>query len=229
MAHPTPPRRSFHYRDLAVAGAAFAEVAGGEMAMRFPRHDEAAALARMALADLSPWPRTGFKGREAMAWLAAQGLEIGAESNRAYRQKDGALVAKLAPTEAVILDALTAGGAAARLDAAWSYPQEACWRVPRQDGALWFLVSGAHAPVMFAKICGVDLRPHKFDNLRIAQTSVARMNAIVIRDDLGNVPAYHLIGDSASARYLWGCLADAAAEFGGLPVGFEAVRSATSA
>lgn len=228
-AHPTPPRRAFHYRELAAAGAVFAERAGGELATRFAGADEAAALARLGVADLSPWPRTGFKGRDAMAWLAAQGLDIGAESNRAYRQKDGSLAAKLAPGEAVILDAVSAPGTAARLNAAWSYPKEACWPVPRQDAALWFVVSGHHAPTMFAKICGVDLRLHKFESLRIAQTSVARMNAIVIRDDLGRMPAFHLLGDSASARYLWRCLIDAAAEFDGTPVGFEAVRAALAA
>ena len=72
---------------------------------------------------------------------------------------------------------------------------------------------------MFAKICGVDLRPHHFADGRIAQTSLAKMSAIVIRADLGRTPAFHLLADSASAEYLWGCLLDAMAEFDGAPVG----------
>ena len=50
------------------------------------------------------------------------------------------------------------------------------------------------------------------------------MNAVVIRDDRGGVLAYHLLGDSASAEYLWDCLNDAMAEFDGAPVGLAAVR-----
>jgi sarcosine oxidase subunit gamma len=38
------------------------------------------------------------------------------------------------------------------------------------------------------------------------------------------VPAFHVLADSASAEYLWGCLLDAMAEFGGTPVGWAAVR-----
>jgi sarcosine oxidase subunit gamma len=78
---------------------------------------------------------------------------------------------------------------------------------------------------MVAKICGVDLRPGKFADGRIAQTSMARMNGVVIRDDQGETLAYHLLGDSASAEYLWGCLIDAMAEFDGAPVGLAAVRA----
>jgi sarcosine oxidase subunit gamma len=32
------------------------------------------------------------------------------------------------------------------------------------------------------------------------------------------------LADSASAEYLWGCLADAMDEFGGTPVGLSALR-----
>ncbi len=78
---------------------------------------------------------------------------------------------------------------------------------------------------MFAKLCGVDLRPAKFASGRIAQTSIARLNGIVIRDDKGELPAYHLLVDSASAGYLWGCLRDAMTEFGGTPIGLRALRS----
>ena len=95
--------------------------------------------------------------------------------------------------------------------------------LPRLDSHAWFLVTGEHAPAMFAKICGVDLRPEKFDDLAIAQTSIARITAIAIRDDRGGYPAYHLLCDSASANYFWDCLLDAMAEFDGRPVGLAAL------
>jgi sarcosine oxidase subunit gamma len=213
-------RRSFHYRTLAAAGAVFVERNGAGVAWHYGGTPEAeAAIARtLAVIDLSPLPRSGYKGRDALAWLSEQGLVIGEDSNRAYRQSDGLLVAKLAPGEALIL-ADPAHNWDGALDAAWEESERLCFPVPRRESSLWFRVVGRHAAAMFAKLCGVDLRPHKFSNWAIAQTSIARMNGIVIRDDIGEVPAYHLLADSASADYLWNCLIDAMAEFGGGPVG----------
>jgi len=81
---------------------------------------------------------------------------------------------------------------------------------------------------MFAKICGVDLRPKSFADHAIAQTSVARTNCIVIRGDIGAMPAYHLLGDSASAGFVWSAVLDAMAEFGGVPVGLDALLRLSS-
>ena len=37
---------------------------------------------------------------------------------------------------------------------------------------------------MFSKICGIDLRPEKFAMGAVAQTSIARLNGIVIHDNV---------------------------------------------
>lgn len=81
---------------------------------------------------------------------------------------------------------------------------------------------------MFAKLSAVDLRTLAFENHSIAQTSVAKSNAIIIRDDQGDVPTYHLLGDSASAGYMWDCLLDAMAEWKGRPVGLNALQALKS-
>ena len=59
----------------------------------------------------------------------------------------------------------------------------------------------------------------------LAQTSIARLNGIVARADLGETLAYHLLADSASASYLWAVLTDAMAEFEGRPVGLAALST----
>lgn len=228
----TLKRRSFIYRKLAAAGAEFAEVNGGAVAMRYPgKGDEAAAARRMALADLSVLPHWGLKGRGTMEWLAAQGLVIGADSNKAYPQSGGELAAKLAPSEIFLLDSLAGTGALiGRLNDAWKWaasaprPQQG-YPTPRQDSHAWFMVTGSHAPEMFSKICGVDLRPAHCPIGSIAQTSVAKMSAIIIRADLGQTSAYHVLADIASADYLWGCLEDAIAEYDGRIVGLAALRA----
>ncbi len=116
---------------------------------------------------------------------------------------------------------------AGRLAEAWTAgetPPPRGYPVPRQDSHAWFLVTGGHAAAMFAKLCAVDLRPAKFAVGRIAQTMLAEVSAIVVRDDRGGVPAYHLLADSAAAEYLWDCLLDAMTEFDGRPAGWSAVR-----
>ena len=63
------------------------------------------------------------------------------------------------------------------------------------------------------------------DPLQVAQTSIARLNAIVIRDDVADIRAFHLLADTASAGYWWDCLLDAGAEHDMGVVGLDALRN----
>jgi sarcosine oxidase subunit gamma len=225
------PRRSFIYRELVRLGARFEAVNGMAAPIDFGEADaEATAARRLAIADCSALPRTGYKGPRALDWLRGQGVAIGDQDNMSYRQPDGTLAARLAPSEALILAPLSGeAGLCARLDGTWSiWLRSGAYRVPRADTNCWFRISGAEAPTMFAKVCGVDLRPAKFAIGAIAQTSVAKLNAIVIRADCGDVPAYHLLTDSASAEFMWSSLLDAMNEFEGRPVGLAALRNLTA-
>jgi sarcosine oxidase, subunit gamma len=233
------PCRSFVYRKLLERNATFEALGDAAVARDFGDVGREGETARhLGLADLSPLPRLGVKGAGTPDWLAGQGIRIPDESNRAVRQPSGVLAARLAPSELLLLGDLS--GEPAPLDslaAAWRaephspVPPERPrgYLLPRRHSHFWFVVSGERAAAMFAKLCGVDLRPGKFANGRIAQTSLARMNAVVIRDDRGGTLAYHLLGDSASAEYLWDCLIDAMAEFDGAPVGLAAVRGLAGA
>lgn len=221
-------RRSFLYRVLAEAGARFTERNGAAVAGDFGDPEAERDVARrMGLADLSPLPRTGFKGAGAPDWLVVQGVTLPDAPNQAARQTHGDLVARLSAEEHLILTDLDLeSDLCAELNSVWDLDGAArCYQLPRQDSHFWFAVSGVHAPDMFAKICGVDLRPHVFTDGAIAQTSFARINGIAIRDDRGGVPMFHLLADSASADYLWPCLLDAMAEFDGAPVGHDAIRA----
>jgi len=225
-------RRSFVYRTLVRLNAEFTPINGAAVAMTCGASAEAelAAGRELGLADLSPMPRTGFKGAGTVEWLTTQGLTIGADSNLAYPQTGGALAARLAPTEILLLDSLDGEGRmAAQLEGAWRWGEERPrkpigYRVPRGESHCWFAVTGDKAAAMFAKICGVDLRPAKFAPGRLAQTSVAKLSAIVIRCPAGAVPCFYLLADSASAEYLWEGVNDAMTELGGRPIGLTAVR-----
>ena len=225
-------RRSFVYRDLEARGARFRRLAGAAVASDFGRpEDERRALERLGLCDLSPLPRVGFKGPAALDWLRSRRVGGLARDNWADVQPSGALAARLAPTEALILSSLTGREVlCARLEAALdATPRPGCYKAMRRDGNFHFLLGGGHAADAMATLCAVDLRARAFPAGSVAQTSVARMSMIVIGVALGEVPAFHLLGDSASAAYAWGVLVDAMAEFEGIPVGFDAVRHAAGA
>ena len=217
-------RRAFHYRDLEAAGAQFETVQDAAVAWTYGNDGEADTARRLGIADLSPLARTGFKGRDTTAWLETQGLTVGEASNKAYPCGKGSLAARLAPGEILLLGSRDGtDDLAAKLNGAWSDTGGLCFPVPRRDASFWFNITGEKATSMFAKICGIDLRPKAFEMHAIAQTSVARTNAIIIRDDIADTPAFHMLGDSASAGYMWSCLLDAMAEFDGGPVGLQAV------
>lgn len=227
-------RRSFIYRKLIKLGARFGEIDGAAMAMTFgDRQTELKQARNLGLADLSVQTRTGFKGVGTVAWLTAQGIALAQESNRAIRQADGSLAARLAPTEVLLLgDPQGRGEALKRVEQAWKSAEippatPRGFPLPRQDSHAWFAITGRQAPALFAKLCAVDLRPHKFPDGAIAQTSVALLGAIVIRHDLGSTLSYHALFDSASADYCWDCLMDAMVEFKGRPVGLTALRLLT--
>src|SRR5579863_7161944 len=152
-------RLSFVHRKLVDWGARFGLVNGGLIAVDFGDEavdEEAARL--MGLADLSPLARTGFKGGGSVEWLASQGVTVGADSNRGYRQAGGEMALRLAPNELLLVDSLSAEGRfIAGLDGAWSWGGETPRRpigypVPRADSHFWFALSGVHAAEMFSKI-----------------------------------------------------------------------------
>jgi sarcosine oxidase subunit gamma len=84
---------------------------------------------------------------------------------------------------------------------------------------------GHAVPLVLAKVCAIDCRPAKFPTLGIAQTIIAGLTAVIVRHDIGGIPAFHVLVDTASAAYLWAALLDAAGEYGGRPTGLEAVQA----
>jgi sarcosine oxidase, subunit gamma len=183
--------------------------------------------ARLAIADLSPLPRLGFKGRETIAAMQRRGIMVEAAPNQAFRQPDGSLCLVLAPGEVILLSNLEGEGARlSELYTSWSFDAgERTYPLLRSDSHAWFAITGTKAPAMFAKICAIDLRPDRFSDLSIAQTSLAKLSAIIVRADIGLTPAYYVLCDSASAVYVLDCLLDAAQEFGGGLIGYQTLKA----
>ena len=165
---------------------------------------EAGRARELALCDCSPLPRLGFKGRGTIPWLESRGVAVGPHDNMSVVNDDGVRAARLAPNEVLLLAGRAGGGGLiSRLTAGWSPdPDPGTYPVPRADTNCWFAVSGRLGAEMLAKLCAIDLRPHKFPPGAVAQTSVARLNAIVVRGDLGDVLARATRLSSRGVQYL---------------------------
>lgn len=170
----------------------------------------------LVISDLSEMPRLGFKGRGTLPAMQARGLQLENKPNRAFRQADRSLCLVLAASEVFLLGAPGSNNSLTELENNWRIEDnENTYPMPRRHSHAWFALDGDAAPELFSKICAVDLRPHNFNDLAIAQTSVARLNAIVLRADTNERTIYHLLADSAASSYMLSCLKDAAGEFSG--------------
>ncbi len=216
------PRRSPLRRKLQAAGAGWRRLDDIAVADTV---DEGTA-GGIVIADLTPFPRLGFKGRGTVPAMQARGIAVEATANRAFRQPDGGLCLVLAPGEVILLSNLNGDGERlAQLEADWRIEdEERTYPLSRRDSHAWLAVAGEALPEMFAKLCAIDLRRDKFADLAIAQTSIAKMSAILTRADMGTTPVFHLLVDSAAALYFCDCLLDAADEFGGRIVGLKALQ-----
>ena len=221
-------RRSQLYRRHLELGAAFADYQGTVAVAAYSDLGvECTQAERLGLADLSTWPRDGCAGADARQWLADLGLQPPNQPNKAVAREDGGLIACLAEQEFLILQGLAAdAGLPAKLQGDW--PADAAASVhplPRADSHCWFALSGAKASSTLAKLCAVDLSSRSFAPSDVAQTSLARVSAIILRQDLGATPCFHILSDVSAAEYLWDALIDAMREFAGAPVGLEALRT----
>ena len=83
------------------------------------------------------------------------------------------------------------------------------------------MLTGKYIEQTMAKICGVDLRKSSFPPDAIVQTSVARVNAVIVRHEENNIPIFSILSDSSSAEYLWDSLLYAMREFNGHVFGID--------
>ena len=220
--------RSFVYRKFDHLPVTWSEINGYAAALSI--HDtnlEIEYAQKMALCDLSYIQRIGFKGIGTNEWLQTQKIIIPQDLNMAEVASNGCLIARLGSQDILVLDHLEKEtNTKQRLEEQWHYDhaenKHSCGNImPRQDSHSCFYVCGTNAPEMFSTLCAVDLRVNKFNNLMIAQTSLARISAIIIRCDAGNTPGYYVLVENVTSEYCWDCIQDAMKEYSGQLIGLS--------
>lgn len=184
--------------------------------------DAAQQIQQCAIVDLTNLSRVGFRGQDAADYLTSYGFQLPVQPNQALLQEDGCWVVRLSFTEYCVLGSLhDFGERVSQLEQAWTMDERVNYLLPRQDSHAWIQLTGQHVALVMAKLCGVDLQQHTFTVGQVAQTSVARINAIVINVSDAQTQKFNLLCDRAAALYLWDVLIDAIEEFDGQVTGIE--------
>jgi len=87
-----------------------------------------------------------------------------------------------------------------------------------------FALVGPRAGEVLARLTSLDLRPQAFSDGACAQTAVAKVHSILIRQDWGRLPAYCLLLGRDAAEYVWEAIRRAGEGFGLVPFGLAAAR-----
>ncbi|UAA86667.1 sarcosine oxidase subunit gamma [Acinetobacter thermotolerans] len=179
-------------------------------------------LKRCGLIDLTHLSRVGFRGVDAATYLQEKGYRTPEVPNTVLAQDDGSFVGRLSATEYLILGSLNDfGDKVTALEAEWKMNEYLNYLLPRQDSHAWMLLTGDYVSAIMAKLCGVDLSAEAFKPGQIVQTSVARINAIVLNVSDEICPKFSILCDRSASLYLWEVLIDAMAEFNGQVIGIN--------
>lgn len=189
-------------------------------------HEDRPRAARAGVIDLTMVPHTGYRGTAAADWLAAQGYPLPLVPNQASTSANGDRILRLSMREFWLLGSLEdLGQTITTLPTRMTDTPANCYPLFCGDSHAWLLLTGEHIADVMAKLCAVDLREAQFPEGSIAQTSVARVGAIVVRQQVNGLPAFAILCDVNSSDYMWTVLVDAVQEFDGGPIGIDCLRS----
>lgn len=223
-----PVHRSLLHRWHTRRGANFVTLNGRTFVDNYGDVDaETNALGKLGICDLSLLRRHGITGPGSKDWLRAHQQTFTTVPNTSARLASGDLLARLSEHEFMHIQLTD-------LDDGLRNSDEEVWLgdhvsraypLPRGDSHCMFSVSGRSVADMFSKLCAVDLRREKFSSGNVAQTSIARVDAIVMREDIADTSNFFMLASTSTAEYLWECLVDAMEEYDGQAVGIAALRA----
>lgn len=85
-------------------------------------------------------------------------------------------------------------------------------------------VIGPNSQELLSKVCGLDFHLSAFPNETAKQTSLVKTTQLIIRRDIGELPAFSIIGAQSLGPYVWDTLMEAGREFGLAPIGRAALE-----
>ena len=219
MDSPTPKRlTAMHHLHLA-AGAVTVEEAGWSRPARYadPEEELARLRAKAGVCDVSPLLKVSVQGN---------GLETalpeldGVDAGRLVRRTGGAVTARLAPDEAVVISPPVPIGT--DTSSMLSVDGADVHAIDITSGMAGAAVMGPAAERALASLTDLDLSGRAFPDMTCAQTRFAEVYGLLLRLDRDGLPAYQLYFSRDFGHYMWEALVETVHGLGGGPVGFEA-------
>ncbi len=207
-------------------GARLAATDGWEMPVAYGGAEDEARAARGAaglwdLSALTKWQFLGAGTGQALETLL--GIPAPAVGRALVGRTGGVevLALRLADDHALVLG--PSGLAAdAALQAAAAHP--CAHLVNATSGLAGIRLAGPAARGILSTLTDMDVGPSALPNLACAETGLAYLHAILLRRDVGGLPAFEAYVGRNYGAFLWEALQDAGRSRGLVPCGFEAER-----
>lgn len=200
------------------AGARFALDAGWQVAQVYTSEEEEVALTRrgVGLADQTARGKILLEGREAGSLLGVElGIGAGAPLGKAWvfrLRQDLFFISTPPGGEEEVLAGLRSQVAGRHLTF-----------TDLSHGRAELRLVGPVGPAVLSQLCGLDLA--RFPDGEARQSSVAKTAQLILRRDLGGLPAFSLIGARSLGAYLWEVFLEAGRNWGIAPLGQAALRA----
>ena len=230
-----PPRLSPLHATHQELGASFVSRAGWEVPQAYTSPEEEAAAIReqVGLADLSSLGKLLLRGAAAaeilhgafgVSWVDTGYVAGFATEDQTQSALDRSYLARLTADEFLLITSPGAEGAAARQIKGGRAARGLFLTVVDQTSGLAGLaVVGSSGWYVLSKLCAFPLRPRDFPNHRVVQSSLAKVHTVIVRNNIGALPAYELYFERPYAEYLWNSIIDAGNEYRIMPIGWEAL------
>ena len=206
-------------------GATFTEQGGWHIPEVYttPEGEIAAARATLALADETPNGNLLVEGDQAESVLMdafdVSSLQINEGRDGIYRLRHDLFFVNVLPGREVRRQKKLATTLAAL--------EQFVTVTDITHGRAEIRAIGPDSPELLSKVCGLDFHPSAFPNETAKQSSLAKTTQLIIRRDIGELPAFSIIGVQSLGAYVWDTLMEAGREFGIVPIGRTALEALT--
>ncbi len=237
MAIPSPVKyTALHYKHLAL-GATMTDDQGWQRPEQYspPEEEVQAVRAGVGLCDISPVGKLDIEGKEIIPVLErvfSPGVMpgVGQVQRTVLTNTEGVRVAagsccRLRSDQALIMIPPGTIAAVEQMFESYVGAANGCVHLTNLTSALAAVqLVGPCSQELLCKLTALNLSPLQFSDLTCVQGNLAKVQALIVRADVGSELAYEIYCGRAYGEYLWDTLMDAAQEFGAVPFGLAARR-----
>ncbi len=233
MASTNRPARlsPLHHLHL-LRGATLVDEAGWQRPESYVGVEQETQTLRTAvgLVDMTPLGKIAARGDRTEALLEAAWPGLSLPPLHVATPNEGTRVCRLAADEALALvPAERQRELRERLERAAAGVGGCVHVIDLTSGYAGVLIAGPRARELLRRCTALDLRDAQLPDHRCAQTALARVQALVARDDLGRLPAYWCFVSRDYAQFVWDWLLEAGHDLDVAPVGLAALRALEAA